>query len=311
MVAYESTVDQTDRESEVEIMNSNDVTAAYEEYNKKLGSGIVGAPPVMPHPDEELTIEQLTALRALVASDAPPSVDFSVWRPHANRHKKILALHGLHIGLDGAIVLAEIKGPANIEEWLASWRIVKVACLMLKMLSTAAADTYSGHIFQATHTIRIPSLAAPFIKPIFVSVANTLNESGGKMMPLRQRQVSTQVSMTQTCLGSSCTDKPLKILRTGAENLSPMRCRFVHTLITPSPILDRIWARSQMSPSVVVLVEMVAAAQAHNGSRHRRVSDPKEPRARKETSKARTDRGSIPKEISWRIMGGRLCASHI
>jgi len=146
MVAYESTVDQTDRKSEVEIMNANDVTAAYEEYNKKLGSGIVGAPPVMPHPDEEPTIEQLTALRALVASGAPPSVDFSVWRPHANRHKKILAFHGLHIGVDGSIVLAEMKGPANIEEWLASWRIFKVACLMLKILSTAAADAYSGHI---------------------------------------------------------------------------------------------------------------------------------------------------------------------
>jgi len=146
MVAYESTVDQTDRKSEVEIMNSNDVTAAYEEYNKKLGSGIVGAPPVMPHPDEEPTIEQLTALRALVASGAPPSVDFSVWRLHANRHKKVLAFHGRHIGVDGAIVLAETKGPANIEEWLASRRSLKVACLMLKILSTAVADAYSGHI---------------------------------------------------------------------------------------------------------------------------------------------------------------------
>jgi len=137
MVAYESTV---------EIMSSNDVTAAYEDFNKTLGSGIGGAAPVMPHPDEESTIEQLTALRAVVASGTPPSVAFSVWRPLANRHKKPLAFHGLHIGVDGAIVFAVLMGPANIEEWLASWRIFKVACLMLKILSTAAADAYSGHI---------------------------------------------------------------------------------------------------------------------------------------------------------------------
>ena len=144
MVAFESTVDQTDRKSEVEVLSAADIQAAYNEYNIKLG--VAGAPPVVPHPDEEPTIDQLTALKAVIDSGAPPNVDFSIWRPHANRFKKVLAFHGLHIGLDGAIVMAEMKGPSNLDEWLASWRIFKVASIMLKILSTAAADAYAGHI---------------------------------------------------------------------------------------------------------------------------------------------------------------------
>jgi len=223
MVAYESMADQTDRKSEVEIMNSNDVTAAYEEYNKKLGSGIVGAPPVMPHPDEEPTIEQLTALRALVASGAPPSVDFSVWRPRANRHKKILAFHGLHIGVDGAIVLAEIKGPANIEEWLTSRRIFKVACLMLKMLSTAAADAYSGHIFRL-HTRYGSQVWLLLFQADIRFRSEHAERVRRKGEAIKAKAGVDPCEYDPDTPWELCTGKPPKILYTGAENSSPMRC---------------------------------------------------------------------------------------
>jgi len=286
MVAYEPTVDQTDRNSEVEIMNSNDVTAAYEGYNKKLRSGIVGAPPVMPHPDEEPTIEQLTVLRAFAASGAPPSGDVS-----------ILAFHGLHIGVVGAIVLAEMKEPANNQEWLASWRIFKVACLMLKILSTAAAHAYSGHIprLHTRYGSRVCSLLYQADIRFRSEHAERVRKEGEAM------KAKAGVDPCEYDSDMHCEF----VYKQATEDFAYWRREFESDALLILAHIDN--TQSHLGPDTGSLtdvtkcdglVEVVAAAQAHNGSRHRRVSDPK----------ARTDRGSIPKGISWRIMGGTpLC----
>jgi len=147
-VSFEATIDTTDRKTEVALLTPQEVETAYSNYDKKMGSGLQSAEPVVPHPDEEPTLDQLTALSALVKSGAPPSVDFSVWRAHANRLKKTLTFSGMHIASDGKVVLAEIKGPASIEEWEVSWRLFRTACIMLKILSPAAADGYRDHIHR-------------------------------------------------------------------------------------------------------------------------------------------------------------------
>jgi len=147
-VSFEATIDTTDRKTEVALLTPLEIETAYSNYDKKMGSGLQTAEPVIPHPDEEPTIDQLTALSALVKTGAPPSVDFSVWRAHANRLKKTLTFSGMHIAADGKVVLAEIKGPASIEEWEVSWRLFRTACIMLKILSPAAADGYRDHIHR-------------------------------------------------------------------------------------------------------------------------------------------------------------------
>ena len=95
-VTFEATIDTTDRKTEVALLTPQEIEAAYSNYDKKMGSGLQAAEPVVPHPDKEPTIDQLTALSALVKSGAPPSVDFSVWRAHANRLKKTLTFSGMH-----------------------------------------------------------------------------------------------------------------------------------------------------------------------------------------------------------------------
>jgi len=146
MVAYEATVDQSDRKSEVPMMSAADIQKAYEVYNTKLGNGRPGSDPVVPHSDEEPTAEQLTALNAIAVSGAALYAEFGIWKPHANRLKKSILFQGLHIANDGKVAIAEIKGPATYEEWEASWKILRVAAIMLNLLSPAAADGYKDHI---------------------------------------------------------------------------------------------------------------------------------------------------------------------
>jgi len=146
MVAYEATVDQSDRKSEVPMLDAVDIQKAYDEYNKKMGSGMAGAEPVVPHPDEEPTGEQLTALKAVATSGAAIYADFAIWKPHANRLKKAILFQGLHIDSSGKVAIAEIKGPASFEEWEACWKIFRVAAIMLSLLSPAASDGYHDHI---------------------------------------------------------------------------------------------------------------------------------------------------------------------
>ena len=55
MAAYEATADQSDRTSEVPMLDAVDIQKAYDEYSKKMGSGMAGAEPVVPHPEEEPT----------------------------------------------------------------------------------------------------------------------------------------------------------------------------------------------------------------------------------------------------------------
>ena len=50
------------------------------------------------------------------------------------------------------MVKVEAKGPDSIEAWTASWKIFKVAAVMLDIASVGALDLYHDHVKQFATT---------------------------------------------------------------------------------------------------------------------------------------------------------------
>ena len=142
----ETVLDQSDKKTEFKSLTADEVLACYRQYNKKLGSGSASAPPVTPHPDEEPTVDQLSGIKALTESGAPPYADFAIFGPHANRLKKKIAMNGFVMARDGTFHLTELKGPSNFTEWKDSYAIFKTCCIMLDIMSPAALDNYADHV---------------------------------------------------------------------------------------------------------------------------------------------------------------------
>ena len=90
-------------------------------------------------------MEQLSALRSVEASGAPPYVDFSVWCPHANRLRRRITMQGLTLNRDGSFVQEELKGPADFKSWKECYIIFKNAAIMSDVGSTFHRSNESGH----------------------------------------------------------------------------------------------------------------------------------------------------------------------
>ena len=143
--ALESVTDQTDK-TELTVMDAAAIAVCYRRYNEKFGA--TDADPVVPAINEEPTYEQLTGLSHVVKNGAPPFVDFALFCPHGNRARRNHAFSGLVLGPDGNLVKVEAKGPDTIEAWQASWKIFKVAAVMLDVASVGALDLYHDPIKQ-------------------------------------------------------------------------------------------------------------------------------------------------------------------
>ena len=141
--ALDSVTDQTDK-TELVVMTSADIAECYRRYNDKFGA--VDAEPVTPAVDEEPTSEQLTGLKHILGNGDPPYVDFALFCPHGNRARRNHAFSGLVLGPDGNLLKIEAKGPSSFEAWAASWKIFKVAAVMLNAVSVGALDLYHDHL---------------------------------------------------------------------------------------------------------------------------------------------------------------------
>ena len=127
-------VDQTD-DSETKLPDAVMLNEWAQRY-----IAVMGAPP---HEEEEPTDAQLAALHHRVrVQNQPPYVDFSVWLPFGRRvlkNQKFRAF--LPIG-DGSFVMKDLPGPQNLQQWLVSWRVFKVACISLNLVTLAALLLY-------------------------------------------------------------------------------------------------------------------------------------------------------------------------
>jgi len=171
------------------MLDPADIVKAYDQYDKRMGSGRVGAATVTPHPDEEPTGEQLSSLYGIAVgpprrqrggkhrrgrrhrgqalrsgaecgtgairndqAKSPPYVDFAVWGPYANRNRRRIVFKGWNMAADGSLHIAEVRGPSNFEEWKACFLIWRTAVIMLDIVTPGAADAYVRHIERLNKT---------------------------------------------------------------------------------------------------------------------------------------------------------------
>ena len=137
-----SLADQTD-ESELLPASMDKVQEWMQRYVTLMGSA--------PEEEEEATDAQLAALhKRTVLLGHPPYVDFSVWTPFGRRSLRTQKFRTYVPLGDGSYMMKELPGPQNLTQWLACWRVFKVAALALGIVSLAALQQYEKAIEKLT-----------------------------------------------------------------------------------------------------------------------------------------------------------------
>ena len=105
---------------------------------------IMGSPP----PEEEEPSDgQLAALhRKTFILKAAPYADLAIFTPFGRKCQKAQKFRVYHPLGDGSYMMRELPGPQNLQQWLTSWRVDKVACLMLSISSLASLQIYEKAI---------------------------------------------------------------------------------------------------------------------------------------------------------------------
>ena len=126
--------------------DSDDMTKLLLIYQSRCGG--------LPRDEIEPTPDQIGALRQILDSGAPPSVDMCIWGPHQKRAIKKLQLSAtLYDPTTSRWVQRSLRGPPSFDVWLKCWSVFKVAMIMLEQASTASLDLYEARIREfATET---------------------------------------------------------------------------------------------------------------------------------------------------------------
>ena len=114
MIKFSSVVHQAD-DREVRPLEQNQVDSACAVNKARMGD--------YPRPEEDVTPEQLAALRALFSSGAPPYVDLAVWEPYGRRIQRKLRFSGQVLVAQGILHTVQLYGPPTVCEWQACWAI--------------------------------------------------------------------------------------------------------------------------------------------------------------------------------------------
>jgi len=131
-------IDQSD-DSELLPPAAGEVTAWLQKYHAVMGA--------MPEESEEPSPNQLAALHKRVyKDDAPAYVDFGVFGPFERKLTKIQRCRIYTPLGDGTYLQRDLPGPPTYQGWLASWRVLKTACIMLDIASLASLEVYGKHI---------------------------------------------------------------------------------------------------------------------------------------------------------------------
>ena len=96
-------------EEDAPLITDAEMDGYYAQYKKVFGD--------YPSEAEELSKEQVSALKHLLDQGENPYVDFSVWGPNHIRLAKRNRLKGATLGAEGKLVPIELKGPADFSTW--------------------------------------------------------------------------------------------------------------------------------------------------------------------------------------------------
>ena len=106
---------------------------------------------VPPPLNQRPTDEQLSALKALLATGRTPYVDFAIFGPFDEveaKHRKFTE----QVFVDGALQTRLLHGPSSYSAWEACWKVYRAAMVMLDQASVGALDAYAEGIRQLVLT---------------------------------------------------------------------------------------------------------------------------------------------------------------
>lgn len=133
-----SLIDQAD-DSELLPPTNGELNKWHQTYVAIMGS--------QPDEAEEPSPNQLAALHKRVfINDHPPYCDFGVWLPFERKMTKVHRFRVYTPLGDGSFLQKDLPGPGSFQAWMASWRVFRVACLMLNVATLSALENYARHI---------------------------------------------------------------------------------------------------------------------------------------------------------------------
>ena len=112
-------------DTEIELLSEKELLAAYGRYEVLFGKG------QRPPTDRDPTVEQLSAVQALLKSCQTPYADFAVFGPHGTRIFKKLKFQGLTLNKAGELVQSELYGPPTLAVWKACFETYTNLMVML------------------------------------------------------------------------------------------------------------------------------------------------------------------------------------
>ena len=105
----------------------------------------------LPPLNQRPTDEQLSGLKALLATGRAPYVDFAVFGPfdevEAKRRK-----FTEQVFVDGALQTRLLHGPSSFAAWESCWKVFRAAMVMMDQASVGALDAYADGIRQLVVT---------------------------------------------------------------------------------------------------------------------------------------------------------------
>ena len=138
-------LDQYGDSTEVEVLKPADIANLYKTFHVAMGGAVDAVERILPRPSCEPTMEQLSALHALLKLGSC-FVDFSSFTRNNDDLMRRRAFRAMLIGPDGALMQSELKGPTCYEEWEEAWAVYKVAMVMLAQWTLETPDLYSQKI---------------------------------------------------------------------------------------------------------------------------------------------------------------------
>ena len=131
-------IDQSD-ESELLPPGSTEINTWLQNYHAVMGA--------MPEEAEEPSPNQLAALsKRVYRDDAPPYADFAVFGPYERKLTKVQKCRIYTPLGDGTYLQRDLPGPPTYQGWVAAWRVLKTALIMLNVASLASLEIYGKHI---------------------------------------------------------------------------------------------------------------------------------------------------------------------
>ena len=92
----------------------------------------------MPQEEEDPSLEQLSGLSKRLQMGMAPFTDFAVWGPYQRRVGKNTKYKTFILQDDGSFLAKMVAGPSSFSQWLACFRVMRTAFIMLKVVSLSS-----------------------------------------------------------------------------------------------------------------------------------------------------------------------------